>query len=186
MGSLRYSINITLDGCCDHAGGTPDEELHLYWTDVIAQSDAVLYGRITYKLMEDGWRNIAETGVKPDGMPDWMVPFAKAIHPIRKYVVSKTLADVDWNAELIRGDLEQSIRQIKQQVSGRIALGGVALPLSLAKLDLIDEYEFVVHPTVAGRGPTLLAGLPTPLDLKLMNRREFGSGAVALLYEKAR
>lgn len=183
MGRLRYSINLTLDGCAHHEGILPDEELHQFWTAAIAQAGALLYGRTTYQMM-GGWREVARTGVAPEGMPDWMVPFAYAIDPARKYVVSDTLDQVDWNAELIRGaDLIQAVERLKQEEGGPISLGGIKLPLSLAALGLIDEYEFVIHPCIAGHGPTLLSGLPNPLDLKLLNRRDFKSGAFAVLYE---
>jgi dihydrofolate reductase len=186
MGRVRYGINITLDGCCDHEAGIPDEEMHMYWAEAVARSSALLYGRITYQMMEQGWRAISETGVAPEGMPDWMVPFAHSIGKARKYVVSGTLTKVDWNTELVQGDLRQAVERLKQQESGLISTGGVQLPGELAKLGLIDEYEFVVHPRIAGRGPTLLTGLPAFVDLRLVERREFKSGALALLYEVKR
>lgn len=183
MRRLRYSINISLDGCCDHTAGSVDEELHRYWTERVAEADAVIYGRTTYEMMETAWRPTAQTGVRPDWMTDWMEPFAYTIDAAKKYVVSSTLQQVDWNAELLRSDLAASIRQLKQAPGKLLSVGGVTLPLALVKLGLIDEYEFVVHPTIAGRGPTLFAGLPNRLDLKLLNRVEFDSGAVALRYE---
>lgn len=185
MRPLRYSINITLDGCCDHSAGSTDEELHRFWTEQIAQADALLYGRVTYQMMS-AWRSVAETGVRPEWMLPWMEPFAHVIHPKKKYVVSSTLTHVDWNAELVRGDLAQAVRRLKQDPGEAISLGGVTLPLALAKLGLIDEYLFVIHPRIAGHGPTLFAGLPKHLDLKLINRQEFRSGAVAMWYEPRR
>ena len=116
-------------------------------------------------------------------MEPWMEPFARTIDAARKYVVSSTLDRVDWNAELVRGDLEQAVRQLKQESGKGLFVGGVQLPQAPAELGLIDEYEFVVHPRLAGRGPTLFAGLPSRVDLKLVGRQEFGSGAVALRYE---
>ncbi len=115
-----------------------------------------------------------------------MVPFARTIHEARKYVVSSTLDHVDWNAELIRGDLETAVRRLKQEPGNGLFTGGVTLPLALAEMDLIDEYEFVVHPRIAGHGPTPFAGLSKYVDLKLVDRQEFGSGAVAMRYEPAR
>ena len=112
-----------------------------------------------------------------------MEPFARTINAAKKYVVSSTLDQVDWNAELVRGDLGKAVQQLKQEPGNGTGTGGVKLPLALAELGLIDEYEFVVHPTVAGHGPTLFAGLSKPLDLKLVNRLEFDSGAVAMRYE---
>ena len=104
MRPLRYSINVTLDGCCDHRAGSTDEELHRHWAENLAQADALLFGRVTYEMMEAAWRPPARTGVRPDWMADWMEPFARTIDAAKKYVVSSTLDRVDWNAELVRGD----------------------------------------------------------------------------------
>ena len=112
-----------------------------------------------------------------------MEPFARTIDAAKKYVVSSTLDRVDWNAERVRGDLGTAVQQLKQKPGKGLLVGGVTLPLALAELGLIDEYEFIVHPRVAGHGPTLFAGLSKPLDLKLVNRLELGSGAVAMQYE---
>ena len=185
MRPLRYSINVTLDGCCDHRAGSTDEELHPYWAENLAQADALLFGRVTYGMMEAAWRPSA-TGVMPDWMADWMVPFARTIDVAKKYVVSSSLDRVDWNAELVRGDLGKAVGRLKRESGNGLFVGGVTLPQALAELGLIDEYEFVVHPRVAGHGPTLFAGLSKPLDLKLVSRQEFGSGAVALRYEPGR
>ena len=115
-----------------------------------------------------------------------MEPFARAIDAARKYVVSSTLDRVEWNAELVRGDLAEAVLRLKRESGKGLFVGGVQLPLALAELGLIDEYEFVVHPTLAGRGPTLFAGLSKRIDLKLVDRLEFGSGAVAMRYEPRR
>jgi dihydrofolate reductase len=119
-------------------------------------------------------------------MSPWMEPFARTIDAAKKYVVSSTLDRVDWNAEIIRGDLGQAVEQLKQEPGKGLFVGGVKLPLALAELGLIDEYELVVHPRLAGHGPTLFAGLSKRVDLKLVNRIEFGSGAVAMRYELRR
>jgi dihydrofolate reductase len=156
--------------------------LHRYWAENLARADALLFGRVTYEMMEAAWRPAA-TGVRPDWMAEWMVPFAGAIDAARKYVVSRTLKRVDWNAELVSGDLEKAVRQLKEESGRGVFVGGVQLPLALAELGLIDEYEFVVHPTLAGHGPTLFAGLSKQIELRLVGRREFGSGAVAMRYE---
>ncbi|HEV8574633.1 MAG TPA: dihydrofolate reductase family protein [Dehalococcoidia bacterium] len=182
MRPLRYSINVTLDGCCDHRAGIADEESHRYWADNLAQADALLFGRVTYEMMESAWRPPA-TGVKPDWMEDWMEPFARTIDAARKYVVSSTLERVDWNAELVRGDLGKAVQQLKGESGKGLFVGGVKLPLALAELGLIDEYEFVVLPRLAGHGPYLFAGLSTYVDLNLVSRLEFASGAVAMRYE---
>jgi dihydrofolate reductase len=185
MRPLRYSINVTLDGCCDHRAIPADEDLHRHAMENIAQADALLFGRVTYEMMEAAWRS-TPTGVRPDWMADWMVPFARTIDAAKKYVVSSTLDQVDWNAELVRGDLGEAVQQLKQEPGKGLFTGGVKLPLALAELGLIDEYEFVVHPRLAGHGPTLFAGLSKRVDLKLVSRLEFGSGAVAMRYEPRR
>ena len=185
MRPLRYSINVTLDGCCDHRAVTPDEESHRYWAAQLERADALLFGRVTYEMMEEAWRPSA-TGTWPDWMADWMIPFAKTIDGAKKYVVSSTLERIDWNAQLIKGDLGEAVQQLKQEPGKGIFVGGLTLPLALADLGLIDEYEFVVWPVVAGHGPTLLAGLRERLELKLMERQELRSGAVALRYRPSR
>ena len=179
MRPLRYSINITLDGCCDHREGIADEDLHRHAVENIAQADALIFGRVTYQMMEAAWRQPTPPGARPD----WMEPFAQTIDAAKKYVVSSTLERVDWNAELVRGDLANAIRQLKSEPGKGLFTGGVKLPFALAELGLIDEYEFVVHPRIVGHGPTLFAGLSKHVDLKLVGRLELGSGAVALRYE---
>jgi dihydrofolate reductase len=186
MRPLRYSINVTLDGCCDHRAVIADEDLHRHATENLERSDALLFGRVTYEMMEAAWRSPARTGVRPDWMADWMAPFGQTIDAAKKYVVSSTLDRVDWNAELVRGDLGEAVQQLKREPGKGLFVGGVKLPLALAELGLIDEYEFMVHPTLAGHGPTLFAGLSKRIDLKLVSRQEFGSGAVAMRYEVRR
>lgn len=115
-------------------------------------------------------------------MADWGLPFARTIDAAKKYVVSSTLDRVDWNAELVRGDLGKAVQQLKQEPGKGLFTGGVTLPQALADLGLIDEYEFVINPRLAGHGPTLFAGLLKHVDLKLVSRLEFASGAVAMRY----
>jgi len=160
----------------------PDEELHRHSVELIEQADALLLGRVTYKMMEDAWRPPAPPGARPD----WMEPFARTIDAAKKYVVSSTLDRVDWNAELLRGDLGKAVQQLKRESGRGLLVGGVTLPQALAELGLIDEYEFMVQPRVAGHGPTLFAGLSKRLDLRLVSRLEFGSGTVAMRYELRR
>jgi dihydrofolate reductase len=179
MQPLRYSINITLDGCCDHRAGGTDEELHRHAVQNLERADALLFGRVTYQMMETAFRGPAPA----DAEPAWTEPFARTIDAAKKYVVSSTLERVDWNAELLRGGLAEAVLELKRAPGRGLFTGGVTLPLALAELGLIDEYEFVVHPRIAGHGPTLFAGLPQYLDLRLVDRQEFGSGAVALRYE---
>lgn len=182
MRPLRYYINVTLDGCCDHRAMLPDEDLHRHAVEKLDEADALIFGRVTYQMMEAAWRPSSQQA----GRPDWMEPFARTIDAAKKYVVSSTLERVDWNAELVRGDVGNAVQQLKRESGKGLLVGGVKLPLALAELGLIDEYEFMVQPTVAGHGPTLFAGLSKPLHLKLLSRLEFGSGAVAMRYEPRR
>ena len=182
MRPLRYSINVTLDGCCDHRVIPADEELHRHAAENLNQADALLFGRATYEMMESAWRPAAPVGARPESIE----LFAQTINAAKKYVVSSTLEQVDWNAELVRGDVRKAVEQLKRQSGRGLFMGGVKLPLALTELGLIDEYEFVVHPRLAGHGPTLFAGLSKHVDLKLVSRLEFGSGAVAMRYEPRR
>jgi dihydrofolate reductase len=186
MRPLRYSIFVTVDGCCDERAIPADVELHRHAVENLAQADALLFGRVTYEMMEAAWRPPARTGERPDWMEPWMEPFARTIDVAKKYVVSSTLDRVDWNAELVRGDLEKAVQQLKRESGKGLFVAGVKLPLALAELGLIDEYEFVVQPRLAGHGPTLFAGLSKRVDLKLVSRLEFSSGAVAMRYEPRR
>ena len=191
MRPLRYSINVTArpaDCGCGHQG-RPSASMTrtrrsaaMLFADGLERADALLFGRVTYEMMEAAWRQ-PTTGTWPDWMTDWMMPFARTIDGAKKYVVSGTLDRVDWNAELMRGDLGKAVQQLKRKPGGGLYVGGVTLPLALADLGLIDEYEFVVHPILAGHGPTLFAGLSELLELKLVGRQEFRAGAVALRYQ---
>lgn len=182
MRPLRYSINVTLDGCYDHRAIPADEELHRHAAENLGRVDALLLGRTIYEMMESAFRPPAGS----ESGPDETDPFALAIHAVKKYVVSSTLERVDWNAEFLRGDLAEAVQRLKQAPGLGIGLGGVKLPLALAELGLIDEYEFIVHPQVAGHGPTLFAGLSKHVHLQLVSRRELASGAVVLRYEPKR
>ena len=186
MRPLRYSINVTLDGCCDHRAIIPDEDLHRHAAENLGRADALLFGRVTYEMMEAAWRAPARTGTRPDWMQPWMEPFARTIDAGKKYVVSSTLGRVDWNAELVRGDLLQAVQVLKRESGKGLFVGGVKLAQALTEFGLIDEYEFIVHPRLAGHGPTLFAGLSKQVDLKLVSLLEFGSGAVVMRYEPRR
>jgi dihydrofolate reductase len=167
-----------LDGCIDHREGIADEELHRRATETLASSDVLLFGRVTYELMESAWRSPRPKGA----MPEWTEPFARTIDAAKKYVVSTTLKSVDWNAELVRGDLGKAVQQLKRESTKGVGVAGATLGQALTELGLIDEYEFVVHPRIVGRGPTLFAGLSKRVDLTLVSRVEYGSGAVAMRY----
>jgi len=178
----RYSINVTLGGCSDHRAIIPDEDLHLHAVETFNQADAHLFGRVTYEMIETAFRPPARTGARSDGMER----FARTIDAAKKYVVSSTLDRVDCYAEFVRGDLGTAVQQLKRESGKGLFVGGVKLPQALAELGLIDEYEFVVQPRLAGHGPTLFAGLSKHVDLRLVSRLEFGSGAVAMRYEPRR
>lgn len=190
MRPLLYSINVTLDGCVHHNAIPTDEALqqeqlratHRHATETLGRADALLFGRVTYGMMEGAWRLATRTSTPPA----WTEPFAHAIDAMKKYVVSSTLDSVEWNSELIRGNLGEAVRKLKQQPGGPILTGGVQLPLALAELGLIDEYEFVMQPRIAGHGPSLFAGLSRYVELKLVGQKELSSGAIALRYEPRR
>lgn len=160
----------------------PDEELHRHAIENFERADALLFGRVIYQMMEAAWRQPVPAGTRPA----WMEPFAQKINVTRKYVVSRTLPRVDWDAEIVHGDLGSAVRQLKSQPGKGLLTGGLTLPTALAELGLIDEYELVVHPRVAGRGPTLFAGLSRMVDLELVNEVRFGSGVVAMQYRPRR
>ena len=158
------------------------DDLHRHAAENLQRADALLFGRVTYEMMQAAWRSPAQAGARPE----WMEPFARTIDAAKKYVVTSTLERVDWNAELVRGDLGKSVQQLKREPGKGLFVGGAKLAQALTELGLIDEYEFVVHPRLAGHGPTLFAGLSKRIDLKLLSRLEFGSGAVAMRYEPRR
>jgi dihydrofolate reductase len=159
-----------------------DEDLHRHAAENLDRADALLFGRVTYEMMRAAFGPSAPTAARPA----WTEPFARTIDAARKYVVSSSLSRVDWNAELVRGDLEKAVQQLKREPGKGLLVGGVKLPLALAELGLIDEYELVVHPRLAGHGPTLFAGLSKPVDLTQVSRLELRSGAVAMRYEPRR
>lgn len=174
MRSLRYSINVSLDGCVDHMSGTVDEESHNHAAQTIARADAVILGRTTYELMEF-WRTAKD-------LQPWMRPFQEAINSAKKYLVSSTREPNGWNTEALTGDPVETVRRLKEQPGDGLYVGGVTLPLALADAGLIDEYEFVVYPALVGHGPRLFEGLAKPLDLRLVGVTEFASGVRAERY----
>ncbi len=133
-------------------------------------------------MMEAAWRGPSPAGVRAD----WQKPFARTIDAAKKYVVSSTLERVDWNAELVHGDLKEAVQRLKREPGKGLFAAGARLGMALADLGLIDEYEFIVHPRLAGHGPTLFAGLTKAVDLKLVGRHDYASGAVAMRYEPKR
>lgn len=181
MRPLRFSINVTLDGCYDHTVGIADEDLHRNAEAYIAGCDDLLFGRITYQMMEEAWR-MPPSGIWPDRMEPWRQPFARTMDAAKKYLISSTVETAEWHTEMVRGELATFVQQLKLQPGKGIGVGGVQPAMALTELGLIDEYQIVVHPRIVGRGPTLFAGLSKMADLKLVGREEFGSGAVAMRY----
>ena len=176
MRPLRYYINVTLDGCVDHREGMPNEQTHRHAAESMERADALLFGRVTYQMMEAGWR-----GPSAD-RPEWLEPFAQTMNVAKKYVVSSTLGDLDWNAEVVRGDLADAVRRLKAEPGDGLVTGGVMLPLALAEMGLIDEYDFVVHPMIAGHGPWLLDRLSEAVQLTAVSSEDLGDGIVATRY----
>ncbi len=183
MGRLIMEMNVTLDGCCDHTQVIADEELHQYATDLMDQSDALLFGRLTYQLMESSWPAIARSGNGPQAIVD----FARKIDSKPKYVVSRKLDHVTWqNSFLLKGPVATEVAQLKEEGKTLLVTAGPGLGSALAQLGLVDEYHFMVQPIVAGRGPHLLGGIPNRLDLTLAETKTFKSGVVVLRYTPGR
>ncbi|MCW9705869.1 dihydrofolate reductase family protein [Fodinibius salsisoli] len=179
MRKLIAAINTTLDGICDHTAGIPDEEIHQHYTELLRQGDAILYGRTTYELMEF-WRTLLENPSEEKPMND----FAKAIDKIPKIVFSSTLKNVDWeSATIAKCDLKEKVLELKQQSGKDILVGSRSLIIQLMKLNLIDEYQFCVHPVVAGSGLPLFENINDRTILKLIKTKTFSGGAVTLYYE---
>ena len=178
MRKIIAVINTTLDGVCDHTAGIPDDEIHQHYTDLLRHADALLFGRVTYQLMEF-WRTLVE---KPSGEKS-MDDFAAVIDNIPKIVFSRTLESVDWkSARLADQNIEKEILKLKQQTGKDILIGSRSLILQLMKLDLIDQYQLCIHPMVAGGGLPLFEDIDRTV-FKLNKTRIFGNGAVMLYYE---
>jgi dihydrofolate reductase len=185
MGQLTFSINVTLDGCVDHREGIADDETHAFFTGLLDQSGAMLWGRVTYEMMEDYWPAVARGDeTAPPALYEWAIKLdAKP-----KYVVSSTRTDFSWtNSHHITGDLRTAVQKLKDATSAGVLVGSGKLATELDRLDLIDEYMFLVHPRIAGHGPTLYqTGLPSTRRLELVSAKPLGNGAVAMHYRRAR
>ncbi|MCP5475376.1 MAG: dihydrofolate reductase family protein [Rhodanobacteraceae bacterium] len=184
MGILTFSINLTLDGCVDHREGIADEETHAFFTQLMDQGGAMLWGRSTYEMMEAYWPAVARGEVEaPPAMRDWAVN----LEAKPKYVVSSTRTDFPWsNSHHISGDLRTGIQTLKQATPDGVLLGSGKLATELDRLDLIDEYRFLVHPRIAGHGPSLYAGgLPSTRRLDLVSAKALRNGAIAVHYRRA-
>jgi dihydrofolate reductase len=182
MRKLIYGLNLTLDGCCDHVHGVPNAEVHDYFTEIISGCDLAVYGRKTFDLMVPYWPDVA---ANPGGRDASAVAFAKAFDELEKMVFSRTLKDVTAGRSWVNdGNLLSEIHRLKQMPGRNICLGGVDLPEQLIPHGVIDEYCFVIQPCIAGaEGRRLnVAGLAGQLELRLIERRVFESGHVALRY----
>ncbi|MGE5406816.1 MAG: dihydrofolate reductase family protein [Methanosarcina sp.] len=180
MRKIIAGINMTIDGFCDHTLSVADEELHDHYTDLLSNSGVILYGRITYKLMEDFWPDIIDHPTGDRSMDE----FAVTIQNIQKIVFSRTLNNVGWvNAKLATRELEEEISELRQQSGKDILIGSPSLIAAMTKLNYIDEYQLCIHPIIAGKGLQLFKGLSDSLRLKLIKTKTFGSGAITLYYE---
>ena len=183
MRKLIAAINMTLDGFCDHTAMISDEEIHQHYNELLSNAGTLLYGRITYQLMESYWPSVVKnpTGNKP------MDEFAVLIDNISKIVFSRTLKNVDWkNTKLKKEVIKEEVLELKQSRNGgskNILVGSPGLIVALTQLDLIDEYQLSVQPTVLGSGLPLFKNVRDRIDLKLLKTKTFGCGAVTLYYE---
>jgi len=178
MRKLIAAINMTLDGFCDHTAIIPDEEIHQHYTDLLSEGDAILYGRITYQLMEY-WQPLAKNPSGEKTMDD----FAIAIDKIPKIVFSHTLKNVEWeSAKLAKRDIEEEVLELKQQSGKDIFVGSRSLIIHLMNLNLIDEFQLCVHPVIVGNGLPLFKNVQDRVNLKLLKTKTFGCGAVIFYY----
>jgi dihydrofolate reductase len=185
MGLLTFSINITLDGCVDHREGIVDAETHAFFIRLMDECGAMLWGRTTYEMMEGSWPAVARGDTEaPPGMREWAVK----LEAKPKYVVSSTRRDFPWtNSHHIAGDLRTGVQKLKDTTPGGVLLGSGKLAAELDRLDLIDEYKFLVHPRIAGQGPTLYeGGLPGTRQLELVSATPLRNGVIAVHYRRAR
>lgn len=183
MRKVIFGINLSLDGCCDHTKGNPDEEIHEYFAQQIQHADVLVYGRKTYQLMVPFWPDVAKN---QSGPTKSINDFARAFDSVKQIVVfSRTLEKVEGkNTRIVRTDLKEEILKLKNEPGKDILVGGVDLPSQLMKLDLIDEYLFVIQPIVVGEGRRLFddISLREKLQLKLAGSKTFRSGCLALRY----
>ncbi len=185
MGLLTFSINVTLDGCIDHQEGIADDETHAFFTRLMDAGGAMLWGRVTYEMMECYWPAVASGEVEaPPAIREWAVK----LQAKPKYVVSSTRENFPWtNSHHLAGDLAMEVQKLKDATPTGVLLGSGKLATELDRLDLIDEYQFLVHPRIAGHGPTLYqGGLPRTRRLELVSTKPLHNGAVAMHYRRLR
>jgi len=181
MGLLTFALNVTLDGCVDHREGIADDELHDYFTQLMDEAGAMLWGRTTYELMESAWPAVARDEKAPRAMREW----ARKLEAKPKYVVSASRRDFPWNNTLrVEGDLHEAVRQLKEKTPQGVLVGSHTLSAALERVGLIDEYRLVVHPVLAGHGPTLFQGLDRSRRLDLVSTKRLQSDVLALHYRR--
>jgi dihydrofolate reductase len=180
MRKVIAAINMTIDGFCDHTAGIVDDELHQHYNDLLSNAGILLYGRITYQLMESYWPNVVKnpTGNKP------IDDFARLIQNIPKLVFSHTLNNVEWeNAKLAKGSVKDEVLDLQRDAGKDIFIGSPSLIVELTKLKLIDEFQLCVHPVILGNGLPLFKNINNTSILKLLRTKILGSGAIVLYYE---
>jgi dihydrofolate reductase len=183
MRKLIAAMNMTLDGFCDHTAMNADDEIHQHYSELLSNAGTLIYGRVTYQLMESYWPTVVKnpTGNKSTD------EFAVLIENLSKIVFSRTLKNVDWkNTELKKEIIKEEILQLKQQTGKSILVGSPSLIVAFAQLDLIDEYQLSVHPTILGAGLSLFKNIKDRINLKLLKTKTFGCGAITLYYEPAK
>jgi dihydrofolate reductase len=181
MGILTFGLNVTLDGCIDHRVGIADAELHDYWTRQMDENGAMLFGRITYELMESAWPQVARDDKAPPPLRAWAVK----LEAKPKYVVSRSRRDFPWvHTHLVEGDLATAVKQLKDETPRGVLVGSPALAAQLEGLGLVDEYRLVIHPVLAGHGPTLFQGLQRARHLELVSTSRLGSGVILTHYRR--
>ena len=174
MRKVIAGINMTLDGFCDHTAVIADDELHQHYNELLSNADTIIFGRITYQLMESYWPSVVKnpTGNKPED------EFAVLIDNISKIAFSRTLKNVDWkNTKLKKEVIKEEVLELKQQAGKNILVGSPSLIVALTRLDLIDEYQLCVHPIVLGNGLPLFKNIKDRINLKLLKTKTFGCGA---------
>ncbi len=184
MGLLTFGINVTIDGCIDHQEGIADDETHAFFTRLMEEGGAMLWGRVTYEMMESYWPAVARGDEDaPPAVREWAVK----LETKAKYVVSSTRTDFPWtNSHHLTGDLRSSVQELKDSTPAGVLVGSGKLATELDRLDLIDEYRFLVHPRIAGHGPTLFAGgLPSTRRLEMLSSYPLSNGAIAVHYRRA-
>jgi dihydrofolate reductase len=181
MGPLIFALNVTLDGCCDHREGVVDDEMLAFWTRTMEAAGAMLFGRVTYEMMEDAWPRVARDPAARPSDRDWAV----RLDAKPKYVVSSTRRDFPWtNTHRLEGDLARAVTALKEATPRGVLVGSPQLSAALHRLDLIDEYRFVVHPVVAGHGPYVFAGSQPSTQLKFVAAQPLESGIVEMRYRR--